>query len=627
MISPTRIFGLSGSGLDIDKIVSELMSIQIAKQDKIKQDKTIAEWQRSDYRDLNNSLRALRDNVFNMKLQSTFLAKKASSTNESIVKATATINAAPGVNTIQVFKLADNARLNSNSTVAFDSTKTLLKDQLGLAAGTVTFTVNGSTNITIDTSVDSIDTLVSKINGAKLADGTSAGVSAFFDKTLNRLFLSSKTTGASGQINIATVPAASDPVNLFSALKIGSNLNSTDAVSYNASGTNLSTQLGITAGAINFTINGKSISLDSGVNNMNDLINAINTSGAGVVASFDTTQNKIFISNSNGVNGSIDFATDAAGTDPQGLFAALKLSSNPGFNLSTGATSPDASALQAKGTDAQFTLNGMPLTESSNQFTVAGVNYNLTGVSTSQTATVTITGDTDAVYNSIKSFVDLYNTTIEKIHSKLTEERYKDYLPLTDSQREKLTETQQTQWENKAKSGLLNSDDLLTSITYKLRNTLYSTVSGVSTAYNNLTSIGITTAGYFDTGGDYGKLVIDETKLRSAISSNPDAVMSLFTNSSSIANEKGLANRLYDDLTNGINQLISKAGSDSDLIDNSTLGKRIADYSYSILEWDQKLQDMENQYYKQYSALETALSRLNQQSSWLSGMLGSTSSK
>ncbi|OPY58775.1 MAG: Flagellar hook-associated protein 2 [Pelotomaculum sp. PtaU1.Bin035] len=623
MISPTRVFGLSGSGLDIDSIVSGLMKVQRVKQDKIKQNQTIAEWQRSDYRDMNNSLRALRDNVFNMKLQGTFLTKNATSSNEGIVKATANISAVAGVNNVQVTQLANNARLNSVAGVTFDATKSTLKDQLGLAAGTVTFTVNGSQSITIDTSVDSIDTLVSKINSAKMANGTSAGVSASFDKTLKRMFISSTATGSSAQVNFATVPATTDPVNLFSALKLGSSLNSTDAVSFNSGGANLAAQLGITSGAINFTINGKAIALDSGTNTMNDLVNAINTSGAGVTANFDTVQNKLFITNGNGVSGNIDIATDVAGTDPQGLFAALKLSSNPGFNLSTASVVPDASTLVAKGVDAKIILNGVSLTEAGNQFTISGVNYTLTGTSSSQTVNVSVANDTDAVYNSIKSFVDLYNTTIDKVNSKISEERYKDYLPLTDDQRAQLTTDQQKQWEDKAKSGLLRNDSLLSGIVNNMRSTLYSIVGGVDTNYNSLSDIGITTGDY----SEKGKLYINEQKLKDAIAANPQSVMDLFSKSSSVTGEKGLAVRLYDDLTGGINQIINKAGSENSysMVDNSVLGQKITDYNKQILDWDSRLQDMENRYYTQYSAMETALSKMNQQSAWLTQQLGGSS--
>jgi flagellar hook-associated protein 2 len=412
------------------------------------------------------------------------------------VKVTASSSAVAGANTLKVTQLASNARLNSSSEASFDGTKTTLAEQLGLTAGTVNFTVNGSESITIDTSEDSIDTLVSKISGAKMADGSSAGVSASFDRTLQRMFISSTTSGSEAQV------------------------------------------------------------------------------------SFD------------------------AGTAAD-LFAKLNL---------------DTSQVQY-GTDAKIVLNGMSLTEAGNQFTFAGVTYTLTGTSDTETVNINLTSDTDAVYNSIKSFVDLYNTTIEKLNTKVSEGRDSDYLPLTDDEREELSEKQQEKWEEIAKTGLLRNDSLLNGVVRNMRDSISSFVSGMDAKYNCLLDLGIKTGAYYENG----KLTIeDEEKLKKAINTNPQAVMELFTKTSDIPDEKGLATRLYDNLTNGIEQVIDKAGSDNSysLVDNSVLGKKITDYDKQIDDWDDKLEELEDRYYEQYSALETALSRLNQQSSSLSQLLG-----
>lgn len=501
-ISTTRYFGLSGSGLDIDQMVSDLMKAQRTKQDKIKQNKILAEWQREQYREINNSLRSLRDSASNMRLQGTYLTKEATSSNEGIVKASAGNNAVTGSYSIKVTALASSARLNSGEAVSFDASKTNLQEQLGLtSADPVVFTVNGQ-EISIDPGTDTIDTLVSKINNA------GAGVSAAFDKTLSRMFISSTTTGAAAAIDFDDVSNADE---LFNALKLDGNP-------------------------------------DPGI------------------------------------------------TDP---FAAVN------------------------GTDAAFELNGTLLNQATNNFTIAGVTYTLTGTSASETVSVNITRDTDAIYDSIKTFVDLYNTTIDKINSRLTEKKNTGYLPLTDEEREKLTDEQEKQWEEKAKTGLLRSDILLTGIVSSMRSDLASIVSNTGSSYNSLASIGITTGDYTEKG----KLYIDEDKLKEAISADPDAVMNLFTKSSEVAGEKGLAVRMYDDLNSGINRLISKAGADSSYstVDDSTLGKKIADYEEQIDTWDYRLQEMEDRYYTQFTAMETALYRMNQQSQYLTQMFSSSS--
>jgi flagellar hook-associated protein 2 len=519
MISSTsRYFGLSGSGLDIDSMVTDLMKAQRTRQDKIKQNKTIAEWQRSGYREINNALRSLRDSASTMRLQSTYQVKKTTSSNEAIVKVSAGGTAVTGTQDIKVTALASNARMNSSEAVTFDSTKTNLYEQLGLTSGgSVVFKINGSQEISIDTSTDTIDTLVSQINSAKKivdVDGVStevsAGVTAFFDKNLNRMFISSTATGAAATVDFDDVSGSGE---LFGSLKLDGN-------------------------------------------------------------------------------------PDAGITDP---FAAVN------------------------GTDAAFELNGTLLNQSSNQFKIAGINYTLTGTSTTETVHVNTTADADTVYNSIKTFVDLYNTTIDKINSKISEERDSDYLPLTDEEREDLTDDQEEQWEEKAKTGVLRNDTLLSRVVSGMRSTLSSIVAETGTGYNTLASIGITTGDY----SEKGKLYIDETKLKEAINEDPDAIRNLFSNSSDVSDEKGLAARLYDNLTSGINQLIDKAGAESTYskYDNSFLGKRITEYSKQISNWDTRLQDMEDRYYKQFTAMETALNKMSQQSQWLTQQFSSSSSE
>ncbi|GAB6158036.1 flagellar hook-associated protein 2 [Desulfotomaculum varum] len=507
-----RIGGLA-TGLDIDQMVSDLMKVQRMKVDKIKQKKQIAEWQREDYRDINNSLRALRDNVFNMKLQGTYLVKKALSSNERIVKATATATAVPGNYTLQVTSLASAATMNSNSEVAFNQGAATLKEQLGLTGGgPFKFTVNGSQEIEINPDSDTIDSLVAKINRAKLADGkTGAGVTAFFDKTVNRMFVFSNRTGAEQKINFTAADGFADQV---------------------------------------YELLGDKLKLDGD----GDPLNGID---------------------------------------------------------------------EAVGNNAAFVFNGTPVTsQSGNQFTLAGINFNLTGASPGETVNITVAHDTEAVFNAIKGFVDLYNSTLEKINGKLSEEKYRDYLPLTDDQREQLSDEQEKKWEEKARSGLLKNDMLLSGLVNKLRTALTSAVAGVAdTKFDSLAEIGIKTLSYTEKG----KLYIDESKLKEAITANPEAVLQLFTNNSDTYSNQGLAVRLYDELTAGLNRLKDKAGSASgySLVDSSALGKQISSLDKEIAAWQDKLKTIENNYWKKFTALEKAINQMNSQSAWLAQQFGS----
>ncbi|MCG0277753.1 MAG: flagellar filament capping protein FliD [Thermanaeromonas sp.] len=257
-------------------------------------------------------------------------------------------------------------------------------------------------------------------------------------------------------------------------------------------------------------------------------------------------------------------------------------------------------------------------TSSTNAPTVAGITLNLKKADPNNPVTITVSADTDAVFNAIKDFVNAYNELIGKINAKLTEPRYRDYLPLTDEQREQLSDEQEKKWEEKARSGLLQGDPLLQSILDKMRATMSAVVPGLSASADTLADIGITTGLY----AERGKLYINEAKLREALSKDPVAVMRLFTKSPEdpkAYNEKGIAQRLYDDVENALKMLYAKAGSDVSFsrVDTSAIGREIAQLNERIAAWENRLRQIEDRYWRQFTALERAIARMNMQSAWL----------
>ena len=293
------------------------------------------------------------------------------------------------------------------------------------------------------------------------------------------------------------------------------------------------------------------------------------------------------------------------------------------------------------GEDAQLILDGQNVTRSSNTFTSNGVTYTLLKESATE-QTVSLKPDVDAVYNNIKSFIDKYNNVIETINNKLSEKYDRDYQPLTDEQKEAMSDDDIEKWEKKAKTGLLRNDDLLESIVYNMRTALFESVKGVTTT---LSSIGINTKTY----SDKGKLTIDETKLKEAISKDPDGVMNLFSKQSTSQSsysrdltsdqrktryqEEGLAQRLSDILEDNIStfrdingnkgKLLQKAGITGDASEYSnTIYDQIKGYNTKIADLAVMLADKEDRYYEKYARLEELMSKMNSQSSWLSSQLG-----
>ncbi|GAW31871.1 flagellar filament capping protein FliD [Carboxydocella sp. JDF658] len=489
-----RIGGLA-TGLDTDQIIKDLMKAERIPVDKLKQQKQIIEWKKEDYRSLNSALAALRNEVFNLKLEGTFRAKKATSADEKVVQAYASSAAVVGNYKVTVHSLAQGASKSSTAALGVAA-----NPSQSLTAVNLTFRLNGK-DITINAG-DNINQVVSKINAA------GAGVNASYDTTTDRLYLVTTAIGATAQIDFSGTVTGSDGANfLTNTLKLN-------------------------------------VSLDAANN--------------------DTT--KVI-----GKNAIIDF--------------------NDATNLTFG----------------------------SNQVTIAGITLNLKSESATP-VNISVNADVDSVVAKIKSFVDKYNETIELFNKKFSEERYKDYLPLTDEQRQQLSETMQQKWEEKARSGLLKGDSLISSALGGMRSVLSSIIQGLPSSFNQLSQIGITTGLYQENG----KLYLNESKLREKLNTNPDDVMNIFRKDSTVIAEKGIAIRLYDEISNQINKFSAKAGSiyTYSLVDNSTLGKELKEINNRISAAEDRLKEKEDRYYRQFAALERAINMMNAQSSWLASQFG-----
>jgi flagellar hook-associated protein 2 len=272
------------------------------------------------------------------------------------------------------------------------------------------------------------------------------------------------------------------------------------------------------------------------------------------------------------------------------------------------------------GNDAMLDFGDMQnITSSSNTVTVNGVTLQLKQGGGS-IGTVTVAPNSEAVFNSIKDFVNNYNDAIDKINKKVAERRYTDYPPLIDEQKNAMGEEEIKKWESLARSGLLRNDMLLRGIVNKMRTSMHTSFAG-TTGANNLSALGITTGSYVEKG----KLQINETKLKEAIQKDPTGVMDLFTRASDNSNEKGIAARIYDDLNSTITLIASKAGNEYSLssVDNSVIGRRMTEIDSEIESWHDRLDRVESRYIAQFTALEKAIGTLNSQSSWLAQMLGS----
>ncbi len=376
---------------------------------------------------------------------------------------------------------------------------------------------------------------------------------------------------------------------------------------------------------IQFTINGTYFRFNSETHSISDILKAVNSNAyINATMKFDTTTNSFKIESNNTGGASRVTVEDVKGN----LMQALGVEGT------------------ASGSDASITVNGATIVRPTNSFTYDGITYEIKkdfAVSADvDPIKATVSSDITKTYDFIKGFVDKYNEVIEKLNSKLKEKVYKDYLPLTDEQLAAMTEKQVEKWEEKAKSGLLKNDSIISNTLSQLRTALYAAVEGSGIT---LSSIGITTSSNYE---DKGKLIIDETKLKEALANKPEEIANLFTKSSDVTyydainssslksqryKESGIAYRLSDIMQDAIRTstdkdgkkgtLLEKAGIKGDRTEfNSLLSKELIDFDNDAYEMNKKLQERENALYKKYAAMESALNKLNEQSSWIAQQFG-----
>ena len=479
----------------------------------------------------------------------------------------------------------------------------------------------------------------------------------------------------------ATVSATAKAVNGTYSVNVqnladGVTLASTDSISGTNSKENLATQFGLSdTDTIEFTITTdkgfKEFSF-LGTNTMTDVVNAINSAKVktandkeiplGVKAMYDPTIDRFFLQTTEtGKDASIEIDT-TAGSVGEAFIGKLNLNAT----YYTHETDSNGKHIEAKNI-GEFTVNtkyqganaiisfagATGIERSSNQFTINGIDFNL---KTTGEFNVTVDTDVDKVYEKIDNFVKKYNELVEKSNNLLTEKQYRDYKPLTAEQKKDMDKKDVELWEEKAKSGLLRSDEITSRTMQNIRRGMYDKVDKVNGSYDLITKIGITTE-KFVSGSIGGKLTIDEAKLKTALKEDANGVLELlfkepdykslgidpYAEEGSLSWEQleskrknsGIVTRLYDNMIQGMQSIIEKAGTGDDsnlyrnvksnmLIDFVTKHGSISLIDKDVLQMERKIDDIndylvrkEDSYYQQFAAMEKAISQMNQQSAWL----------
>lgn len=267
--------------------------------------------------------------------------------------------------------------------------------------------------------------------------------------------------------------------------------------------------------------------------------------------------------------------------------------------------------------NSKIMLDGAELIGEGNSFTVAGVTYSIKNVTAGEKVSITVGQDTDAVMGMVKDFVKSYNALMTEMNSLYGADSAKGYEPLTDEEKEAMSDKQIEMWESKIKDSLLRRDDSLNSVITGMRSSLQTSVTVNGTKYS-LASFGIVTGAYTEKGllhiygdSDDSTYADKNNKLLEMFSKNPEEAAQALS---------GIAMNLYNTLQDKMKS--STVSSAMTFYNDKEMKKQITSYKKDISNWEIKLEDMEERYYKQFSAMETALAKLQSQSNYLSNLMG-----
>ena len=286
--------------------------------------------------------------------------------------------------------------------------------------------------------------------------------------------------------------------------------------------------------------------------------------------------------------------------------------------------STDTGATKVSGQDAEITLNGAEFTNSTNVFEINGLTFTaLSETKDGESVTITIQDDTEGIYDMIKDFLTEYNSIINEMDKLYNAESASGYEPLTDDEKDAMSESEIEDWEAKIKDALLRRDSNLSSVSTALKSIMSAGIE-VNGQTMYLSDFGINTLGYFeaadneknayhidgDEDDEYTSANAD--KLLGMISNDPDTVISFFSQ---------LSRNLYSKMTE-LSSSVDGYRSYGSFYDDKKMKEDYDDYTTQIAELEEKLADYEDKWYAKFAAMETALAKLQSNVSAVTSLLG-----
>ena len=368
-------------------------------------------------------------------------------------------------------------------------------------------------------------------------------------------------------------------------------------------------------GTYKLNINGTEISLDKNAT-ISSMMSAVNKSDAGVTMTYSSLTNSFTLESKEfGGAGKVEVGDTALGR-------------------SLGLVDDNGTVGASEGQNAIFEINGQEVYLNDNTYTLDGNTFTFNdNMTIGETYTVNITKDSTTVKDALKKFVESYNQLIDDVYGYIGKAPAKDddgntYEPLTDAEKDEMSEDEITKWEEKAKQGVLYNDSTVSTIMSQMRSALYTSVTLDDGSKFGIYNLGIKTSSEWS---EHGKLQIDEDAFDKAFENNEDAIIKLFTDS-----DTGMMKKLNSVIDGAVKSsgaantrgtLVRKAGkADSSVTTDSTIYKEMVKMQDRLKELQDRYDTKEEYWWKVFTNMETAMSDLNSQTSYISSYLGTSTS-
>lgn len=608
----TGIGGLA-SGMDIDQLVENLTATSRQKILKQKQNIQRLEWKQTAYRSVSTILKEFQKSYLdilsptNIRNASFFNTVKATSDSSAIAVSSASSASAGSITINSISQLATNQTVSSN----FRVSKPLSGTLTGTGPADLVTSISGkSISLNLDGRVKILSfnaEFTADFQAGLLAnpENPAIGLEEAFQNLLDKSFGSSIVDASiqNGQLSFSapgsrlTIGAVGDDTTVLT--KLGFASGQSNKLVLNESLKNLSLNSEYFQPSVStykFTINSVPFEFSSS-DSLLSVISKINASDAGVTLSYSAiTDNFTMTAKNSGTGENIIIEENPAYGS---LMSAFGLTGSGSTNT--------------YGLNSILTVNDNEIVRSSNRVEIDGVNIDLLAEST-EPIKITKKEDATSLFETIKKMVADYNNMADLINKLTKEKIYSDFPPLSDEQRNEMSESEVKAWEEKSKSGILRGDSLLRNIAAKLHDVVISTKAQGTSLY----TLGITSAGYTENG----KLKIDEEKLKKALETKGFEIGELFSS------VDGLGNKINDIIQVAI-KTSGTQGSRGTLVEMAGVASTRSDtenYIYeqkertnkAISKLQTRLTNEEKRYWRQFTAMETALQQLNAQSAILS---------